>query len=674
MPKKLIIDMETRSRVELKNCGGYVYAMDKSTDVMCMALKRNGDSPLLWVSDPFQHLVSKDRLLPLISTPQMLALIEEADEIHAHNASFERVMWRYVMQRYGLPPIPMEKWRCTAAKAAYYALPRSLGMVADALGVPQKKDQTGYKVMLKMCKPNRQGIWNEDQSDFLTLLYYCIQDVQTEYDVDHALADIPASELEVWRLDQEINDTGVMLDLPGIENLCDKVAAREALYLREVQQITGGRINSPKQVQAMIDWFKEHGVTLENLQKESVKDVLAGAEHMPPHVKRMLEIRQSLAKSSVTKLESMRRWACADGRVRGSLLYHGASTGRWSGKGIQPQNLPRESFTEESEIEDVLNMGIYDVDKKHGCTVVAASKCIRGMIMAAPDTQFFCADFSSIEARVLAWLAEEDKALQTFTSNRDPYIVAAMDIYGKPYDKITKGERLLGKVCELALGYQGWLGAFDSMASVYGVKVDIGGFTGPEKEVAQVREEKTKEIILKWRQARPNTVAFWHGVEAAAACAVKRPGTPYWYGDRVAFCVLDGFLKCKLPSGRMLSYYNPGFKKVVTKYGVEKQVISFWGVESQSNQWMELTTYGGKLTENIVQAVARDLLVNGLFECKKAGYKTVMHVHDEIVCEVPVGSPHKPEEFQGLMTKTPMWALGCPVGASGWVGKRYKKD
>lgn len=673
MKGHLIIDMETRSTTELKDCGVHVYAADPATDVMCMALKMNGDAPVIWVSKPFKRLLKDDHRLPWVSDTQMLAMVEDAQEIHAHNAQFERIMWQNVMvKKYGLPPIPFDKWRCTAAKAAYYALPRSLGMVADALGLPQKKDTVGYKTMLKMCKP-RDGRWNEDPADFLTLLYYCMQDVQTEYEVDKALPDIPDTELAVWRYDQEINDTGVALDLEGIQNLRVKVEKRESLYLREIQNITQGRVNSAKQVQAMVDWFKENGVILENLQKETVKTTLTG--ELKPHVRRMLEIRQSLAKSSVSKLDSMARWANKDGRVRGAFLYHGASTGRWAGRGIQPQNLPRESFTEEKEIEDLLGMGIYDIDAKYGCTIQAASKCIRGMIVAAPGHRLFCADFSSIEARVLAWLADEKKALHTFTTNRDPYIVAACDIYGKKYDQISKGERLLGKVCELALGYQGWLGAFDSMAQVYGVKVDVGDVTGmDQKDIDKAREEKTKNIIVKWREARPNTVAFWHGVEQAAALAVKKPGKAFWYGDHVAFAVVNNFLKCRLPSGRMLSYYNPGFKKVKTKYDVEKTVISFYGMESTTNQWMELTTYGGKLTENIVQAVARDLLVAGLLEARKAGFKTVMHVHDEIVAEVPDATPRTLDEFIGLMTKTPLWSMGCPVGASGWVGKRYRKD
>ena len=669
--KKLILDFETRSRCELKDRGVYVYSLDPSTDILCAAVKLNDEPSKIYQTPVLKGLLKNTHGLPLINKKELETLIEEADEIHAHNAQFERIMWHNVMRRYGFNKIPDEKWRCTAAKAAYHSLPRALDWVTKALDLAQKKDMTGYKVMMKMCKPTPKGNWNEAASDFLTLLQYCLQDVEAEYQLDKRLPDLPAFEQAVWNLDQKINDRGVAVDIPAVENLIFKVQYKEEDLLKKFQELTGGKVNSAKQVKATLGWLQDNGLTLENLQKETIKTAL-DTQTLTPEIKRLLEIRQSLGKSSVGKLKSMKNWACPDNRVRGSFLYHGASTGRWAGKGIQPHNYPRESY-KDHDILKILTLGVTQVDEAYGCTIQAASKCLRGMIVPKEGHSFYCADFSQIEARVLAWLAGEDKVLSAFRSKLDLYMVAAAEIYNKPYESITKEERALGKVCVLALGYQGWLGAFAQMANIYGVRVDIGNTAGMSPEqIKERQEEKEQGIIIRWREANQKIVAFWKGVETAAISAIKDPGSAYCYGE-IKYGVKDGFLKCRLPSGRLLSYYKPGIKTAVTKYGVKKEVITFWGMDSFTDQWSELTTYGGKLTENIVQAVARDLLVTGILQVEEAGYNVVMHVHDEVVAEVHDSEGKKIEDFCRVISKPPVWAVDCPIEAEGWTGKRYRK-
>lgn len=679
---KLIIDFETRSRVELKTRGVYVYAEDPSTDVICMALKWNDEPTKLWISKPFlfalntKHEANRGYDLPLVSTEYMLQLVAKADEIHAHNAQFERVMWHYVMTgKYGYPNIPMHKWRCTAAKASYFAMPRALGQVCEALQLPQQKDAIGYRTMLKLCKPKSSGEWNEDPEDFLTLFHYCVQDVNAEYALDQALLDLPPEEQELYLLDQKINDRGVAVDIESIENLMYKVEEKERRLLMETQKITGGVVRSPKQVDATLTWMKGRGVVIEDLTKASVLETLG--TKLPADVKRLLEIRQAIAKSSVAKLAAMERCANADGRVRGTLLYYGANTGRWSGKGIQPQNYPRDSFLED-DIQKVLYHGIHEVDEMYGDTMAAVSKCLRGMIVAGRKKTFLCMDFASIEARVLAWLAAERETVEAFRRNEGIYEIEAGHIFKKKPADITKPERLIGKVATLALGYQGWTGAFDAMAAGYGLDLkDYAALErykkGPNKptpdEEKEILERPIKEIIMAWRESHPRICEFWKGVEAAAILAVKTK-QPHAYG-RIKYGIRGRFLHCRLPSGRLLAYCDPGTKMHTTKYGVQKEVITFMGMDSFSNKWCPQATYGGKLTENIVQALARDLLADALKRLEKAGFNTVLHVHDEILAEEDNDARLK--EFEQIITQTPQWADGCPIGAEGWSGKRYKK-
>jgi DNA polymerase len=318
----------------------------------------------------------------------------------------------------------------------------------------------------------------------------------------------------------------------------------------------------------------------------------------------------------------------------------------------------------------------------YGCPIQVASQCLRAMITAAPEHTLFCADFSSIEARVLAWLACEEKNLKAFREDLDLYKITAHEIYGVAYENVDKRQRLIGKVATLALGYQGWLGAFVSMAEVYGLSdkdflpgKDLSAFD--EKTIHEMAEEAQKEIILRYRRANPSIVNFWAGLEDAALKTVKT-GNPYSYG-RIKFGIRGNFLHCRLPSGRLLSYYNPSIaiikkeykNKDGGKYEVEKEVVSFWGIDSKTKKYGKQYTYGGKLCENVVSGTARDLLAGALNRIEAAGYDIVISIHDEVLAERLTGGSL--EEFNNLMAFAPDWAAGLPVGAEGWKGFRYRK-
>jgi DNA polymerase len=394
---------------------------------------------------------------------------------------------------------------------------------------------------------------------------------------------------------------------------------------------------------------------MDGLTKNDVDAALETTENET--AKRILEIRKSLSKSSTAKYQAFLD-AKGDGdRIRGCFMYHGAATGRWAGRIIQPQNFPRGSFADlEPCIEMFKNGDLDGVKMMYGDPMIAASSCIRAMIVPADGCDFICADYSSIEGRVLAWLAGEESALDVYREGRDPYKVAAAAIYHTTYDGVDKAQRQIGKVSELACGYQGSTGAFNMMAAAYGVKV-------PEAEA--------KRIVDSWRESRPRTVQFWHELEHACRMAVDSPGQKFRYRD-VQFIVHKGMLVLRLPSGRCLRYANPRFEPKEMSWGEVKNVIAFDGVSSTTRKWSTQYLYGGLLAENVTQATARDLLVGGLFAVERAGYPVVMHVHDEMVAEVPEGFGSV-DEFERLMCSLPDWAEGLPLKAEGWRGKRYKK-
>jgi len=653
---KLTIDLESRSEINLKDAGLGPYSESPSTDILCIAFKEDDNEPVIFVPSKFAHLYPV-HLYPQADSIGVGQWIEGADTIEAHNAGFEQAMWHQIMhKRYKFPDLPIEKLRCSAALAASYALPRALNYATQALGTEEKKDNLGYRIMMKMCKPRRPtkkdpSIWHEDPDDFKLLCDYCKQDVNAEYSLSQLLYDLPKKEQELWELDQKINRRGIKIDLEAVNNLLYKIEHKSDALRLEVQLLTQGQVNSTTQAAATREWLLSKGLDIPDMQKETVINFLK-KDDLSANCRRILEIRQSLSKSSTAKLKKMIEMACKDGRVRYTFLFDGANTGRWSGKGIQTHNLPRDSFDEET-INEVLSMGVSQVDKKHNCVIKAASKCIRGMIIAEEGKLLYAQDFSSVEARVLAWIAGDERTLKSFREGLDLYKVTAAEIYNKNYSDITKEERAIGKVAVLALGYQGWVGAFQSMAPTYGVYVP---------------EDKAAEIAGKWRAAHPRIVQFWKGVEIAAIKAITTKNA-FSYG-RIKFGIRGDFMHCRLPSGRLLSWYTPFTKTVVDKYGTTKQDIRYMGVSSTSGKWSRLNTYGGKLTENVVQAIARDLLAEAMVRLDKAGFDIVMHVHDEIVCE---GKNKSLEEFSRIMSEVPIWAKGLPIACEGWEGKRYKK-
>jgi len=671
MLRKLTIDFETRSAAPLKKCGAAAYAAHPSTEVICLALKPEGYEPVIWFSPNFDSAIPHLPAGCIVTSQRVQMLMQEAEIIEAHNASFEYFIWKYVMPKYGFNMFDVSKLRCSAAKAAMFGLPRDLAGACAALGVPQQKDIEGSKLMLRLCKPRAAHkdekiadpdwesklYWYGTPEEFAREGQYCMQDVRAEEALSNALPDLPEYEQKVWQWDLEVNDRGIRIDIPTVETTVKCVEEHSARLTASFRRLTG--LQSPKQRDATLQHLLSLGVQMDGLTAKDVEHALATTEDGA--AKEILEIRKSLSKSSTAKYQAFLNSVCPDNRVRGALMYHGAGTGRWSGRLIQPQNFPRGAFSQVDFCISLFARGdLESVELFFGDPMIAASTCLRGMIIPEEGMDFVCADYSSIEGRVLAWLAGEETALEVYRSGRDPYKVNAAAIYMVDYENVTKPQRQVGKVAELALGYQGSVGAFNAMAVNYGVKL-------PESEV--------KTIVDSWREVHPETVRMWREMEHACELAVKNPGSVFTYRTaRFVVRTIHGtpFLAMRLPSGRCLWYCRPRMEPKTMSWGEQKMVVAYDGVNSMTKKFGTQYLYGGLLTENLTQATARDLLVNGMLNAEKHDYRIVMHVHDEAVAEIKEGRGDV-KEFESLLCALPDWAAGLPIKAEGWRGKRYKK-
>lgn len=645
---KTHIDFETRSDIDLKKQGVYVYARSPFTEILCMAYKIDGRQTKIWKrGEPFP------------------SDIDMSSSFFAQNAPFEFEIWNEVgVKKYGWPELPIEKLYCTLAMALTHALPGSLEKMAPALGIEKQKDMAGNRVMLQLSRPRKiledgSYIWWEEADapeKFEALYAYCIQDVEVEAEADERMLPLQPSERELWLLDHKINSRGIQIDIPSVKKAIDVIYDEKIRLDKEMQKVSNGKIASASASVQIKDYLVERGVDAESVTKSDVLDLLK-LTNLPDDCRRILEIRQEGSKSSTAKLRAMLLRANADGRVRGCHQYHGAGTGRWSGRGIQTQNLPRPNLKQE-DIEGVianLHKGADYIDLFYGAPTSAISDCIRSLITAAPGKDLIVVDFAAIEARVLAWLAGQEDVLEIFRTHGKIYEAQAAGIYNVRFEDVTKDQRQIGKVAILALGYQGGVGAFQSMAKNYGVVVS---------------DKRADEIKVAWRKANPKIVQYWYDLDNAAVQAVLNPGKNFKAGHierQVTFRVAGSFLMCRLPSGRILYYPYP--KIEVNKFG--RDSVTYMS-EDVTGKWVRMSYYGGLAAENITQAVSRDLLAEAMLNLEKEMYEVVMHVHDEIVCEVD----KKFGTLKNMITivcKLPAWAKDLPIASEGFRAKRYRK-
>lgn len=677
---KVHLDFETRSKIDVTDVGPWRYSMDPSTTVLCLCYRFHSEDGKFYkatiTKDDFENYFDNNVMsfetekftLERIHVLQQLALRPDV-RFEAHNSMFEYCMWNNVLaKRFHFPALEdFDRWECTASKAAVHALPRSLGKCAIALNLPVNKDETGKRVMLQLSKPKKPSkkdpsIWCNDEEKFKTLYDYCEQDVVVEEAIDNALPPLIPFEREVWKLDQTINARGIRIDTKALDIAIDFANRFKAKLNNELLDLTGGAVSKASEIAKLTRYVRDFisEKDLPKIQSLNANDIKA---YLPlckdSKIRRILEIRQQAGKSSTSKLERMKTCICEDDKVRDILVYHGASTGRWSGAGIQVQNFPRGS--KEYDIDNVIDtllLNNYEAFELIYPNVVdAISSALRGFLISDVGEDFVTADFSAIEARVLFWLAGCNVGLQAFRNGEDIYCLMASEIYKRKITKKDKDERQLGKTCVLGCGYQMGAKHFKDYVKM---------ITGLE-----ITDAMAKLTVDAYRTTYPEVVGMWYGQERAAIQAVRNPGRIIQEG-KIKWKVQGKFLYCKLPSGRCIAYCEPIVQPNETKWGEIKDQLTFMAVNSLNKNWERQHTYGGMITENIVQATARDLMAYGMINLEKKGYKCKMTVHDEVVSSIPEDKGSV-EEFEKILATTPEWAADCPVKAEGWRGKRYRK-
>ncbi len=664
------IDIETFSSVDLGKCGMYKYAESPDFQILLFACSLDG-APVQVVDLTRPGTYLPEEVCRWLFNPQCLK--------HAYNAAFE---WCCLSRYLGLaqnPSYPPEKWlsqwRCTQLQSLYCGYPFSLDAAGKALGLPQDKQKmTAGKALIRYfctpCKPTKsngnrsRNLPHHDPDKWELFKAYNAQDVVTEMEIARRLSNfpIPAEIQRQWELNQIINLRGVAVDLKLVDAAlwCGDTVRRE--LTEEAVRLTG--LNNPNSVAQLTKWLEEETEEeIKDLRKETVAGLL-GRDVGSDAAIRMLEIRQMLGKTSTKKYNAIETCVCSDGRVRGLLQFYGANrTGREAGRLVQVQNLPRTYLK-------ALNLARQLVKERnlnglrlcYGGIPDTLSQLIRTAFVAAPGKVFIDADFSAIEARVIAWLAGEEWVLEVFRTHGRIYEATASQMFGIPLEKIKKGEpeysyRQKGKVATLALGYQGGPGALINMGAL-----DNG-----------LAEDELPDIVERWRKANPHIVQFWYDAECAALSAVNQGTQATARGIRFAReCDPDNnldFLTIRLPSGRKLYYARPHIG--VNRFG--RDSLCYYGMNQTSKKWEATETYGGKLVENITQAVARDCLFEAMARLEAAGFPIVFDVHDEIVIEVDKGCASL-DKVVGTMSRPISWAPDLPLNADGWIDEYFRKD
>lgn len=659
--RHLSIDLETYSGVPIGKAGAYKYIRSPDFEILLFAYSLDGGK--VECIDLAQGDPVPDEILQMLDDPTVLK--------HAYNAAFE---WGCLSKYLGRQ-LPPEQWRCTMLHGLYAGYTAGLDATGRALGLPEDKRKlnAGKALIRYFCVPcsptkanggrTRNHPWHDPQKWEL-FQEYCRQDVVTEMEIEQRLSGIPVPDFvqKEWETDLIINARGVAVDMDMVEGALTLGKTVREKLMAEATELSG--LTNPNSVQQLSAWLEEEtGTEVSDLRKSTVAEMLKGDQNSP-QVQRMLEIRQELSKTSTKKYDAIETAVCDDGRVRGLLQFYGANrTGRWAGRLVQVQNLPR-TYTEPLELaRDLVKHRKLDALKViYGSVPDTLSQLIRTVFVASPGHVLIDADFSAIEARVISWLAKEDWRIEVFRTHGKIYEASASQMFGVPLEKIKKGNpeyslRQKGKVAELALGYQGGTGALIAMGAR-----DTG-----------LSEDELPEIVNRWRDANRNIRDLWYAMDNAAVRAVTRGGIVNVNGLLLAHefdhTQNADYLTIRLPSGRMLYYQNPEIGE--NQWG--RPSISYMGMDQTTKKWKRIETYGGKLVENCVQAIARDCLAQAIEHLEAAGLPVVFHIHDEVVIDCDPNAATL-EDVVRIMTQPIPWAPGLPLGADGWTGEFFKKD
>lgn len=648
--RELGIDIETYSSNDLTNCGVYKYVEAPDFTILLFAYSVDG-SPVQCV-DIAQGEALPGEIFAALTDPTIIKT--------AFNAAFERIC---ISKHYGFAePLDPAQWRCTMVRAARMGLPLSLGQCGEVLKLEAGKMQEGKTLIRYFSLPGKNGrhLPSDAPDRWETFKRYNIRDVEVEQQILAKVRRLTAPEFdeELYTADQEINDRGVMIDRVFVDAAARFDDEYKAQLLAEAQQLTGmENPNSPAQIKEYL--HKATGFTIQSLNKKNLDD-LEKQLIFWPKAQKVLAIRREMGKTSNKKYNAMQNCVCADGRIHGLLQFCGAArTGRWAGRLVQVQNLPQNHLESLDYARDLVKQGdLEEFELNYANVTQVLSELIRTAFIAAPGKTFHVCDFSAIEARVIAWLAGEDWVLEVFRSGCDIYCETASRMFGVPVEKHGRNAELRqkGKIATLALGYGGGVSALEAMG---------GSRLG-------LTEKEEKEIVNLWRDSNPRIVKMWAIVEKAAITAIKT-GESVTVHRGIVIGKRWGMLTITLPSGRTICYprakvgieYNDGWRG-------DHEIIEYEGLNQTTKKWQDIRTYGGKLTENIVQAVARDILGIVILRAREAGLNIVFHIHDEIVVEA---TPDQSlADVEALFSKPIAWCRDLPLKGAGYTTPYYLKD
>lgn len=683
MKPKLTSDFETRSACDLKKSGAYKYSLDPSTQPTCFSFKTPGTPVrLLRFHEINKHWSDHDASFKRAWTHHIATKL-----FSAHNAFFEICIYKNILvRRYGWPDIPFRLWRCTAAKAAACALPRNLEGAGSALELKTQKDKWGHAAVMATCKPTRQWVaWkkkigfgasklfeppmflepNAAPDVWKRLYHYNEIDTLAEEELDNTLPDLSSFEQEIWFLNIQLNWRGIKIDIPTVKKIVDLMETEKGSRLREMDILTMGAVTKPGARQSIMDFLEAEGTRISDIKKKTIEDALKNPT-VSGSAKRLLELRQLLSKTSTRKYQAFINRSNLDNRVRDILMYHGASTGRDTGTGCQFQNLPR-PLIKQKDIDYVLDIlqehnteGVMDWIKfLYGDPARVFSSLIRSMLIPSKGKELFVADFSKIEVAVLWWLADNKPGLRVLQSGKDPYKYQAAANTGETYDDIADDgdDRQLGKCQVLGCGFgMGWERFLETAAL-------------PPYNLT-LTEEQARFAVNSYREANAAVPVLWKNYEKAMVTAIEEHKNVTI--NKCSFYVRDNFLWIRLPSGRRLAYRNPSIGMRENDWGPQK-TVEYWAVNPKTKKWNKEITWGGKIVENVVQATARDLMMNPLPKLESLGYQILLTVHDEVISEKEINKGSV-KEFCSILCARPIWTdEELPLEAKGWKGMRYRK-
>lgn len=652
----VFIDVETASEVDLPAVGSDVYFAHPSTRVLCLeGIVQDGEEVITWSEGE--------------PCPQRLHdMVKYGWEFWAHGFVFERLAFeRILVPRHGFP-MP-QWWSCTMARARFNALPAALEFAGAAAGLGITKDMAGARLMRTMCRPRKVDAdgtrhwWHqEDPAKLVRLKQYCLTDAKVSRSLKKYTRSLTEDAQAHWEVTARMNARGIGIDVPFARAAVELARRARARIDKQLRDVTYGMVPSATRVQALKDWCALYGVTVTSLDKRDVAKFLQ-REGLPEPIREAIGLRLDAAKSSVAKYEAMLTRSNAQARVQDAHVWHGAGTGRLSSQGLQVQNFRRDIHPDALQAMRLVKQGNIDlIEAFYGEPLELLSTLLRPAIIAQPGHCLVGGDLSQIEARITAWFAGDERILKVFAGGRDLYRYTAAFMFGGTPEAITDHQRQAGKVCDLALGFGGGAGALHQMARQYGMSFS---------------ELQGIDLVERWRATHPKYKAMWHAFEFAATQAVRHPGRPFAVSTPADLdYASDGrHLYLRLPSGRLITYRDVRQEIVTTPWGEKKLGLTACGVDAKTKRYLRYVITYIVLVENAVQGTAADVMFNGMEECDRCGYRPVLSVHDEIVCEPPVQLIEEARARVGIVMTAPLaWLPGVPLAAKTWSDPRYLKQ